>query len=432
MRKDDSKIINAWCSYDIANSAYNLVITATIFPIYYQEVTSATFNNGIITILNFHLKNTVIYDYTLALAYFFIILLSPILSGIADFAGYKKTFMKIFTCMGGLSCILLYWFSGNNVLYGLLLAGIAVIGYAGSLVFYNSFLPVIASKSNQDKISARGFAFGYFGSVILLISLLLFITFYKYFGIASSLKAIRIAFPIVGVWWIAIAQIAFHYLDEEKKSQNASFRILSKGYREILSVVKDIIHQSVHKYFLASFFLFSLGVQTILLVATLFGKAEIGMTSNQLIFIIILIQLIAIIGSIAFSKVSVKKGNKFSLSIMLILWIIVCLWATVITTSIQFYLLAAIVGFIMGGIQSQARSTYSKLIPSEKDTASYFSFYDITEKASIVCGMFLFGLIEHYSGNMRLSILMLAIFFIISLILIQFAKFSILDKKPKA
>ncbi len=423
MEKNHPSIINAWCSYDIANSAYNLVITATIFPIYYQEITSKIWNNGIIEFLGFTIKNTVIYNYIIAIAYAFIIVISPLLSGIADSNGLKKIFMKFFTILGSVSCIMLFGFKGENVAYGLFWAGLAVVGYAGSLVFYNSFLPIISTPNNHDRVSARGFAYGYAGSVILLIILLLFISYSQWFGIKEPTLAIRISFLVVGIWWILIAQIAFFYLKEESSIQLINFNVITKGYKELKKVINDICHNTSIIIFLFSFFLFSAGVQTLLLVATLFGSAVMHIEGKYLILLIIVIQIVAIIGSIFFGWVSTKNGNKFSIIVMLTIWISVCIGAYFIQTDQHFYILSSIAGFMMGGIQSQARSTYAKFIPQQTtDTASYFSFYDITEKFSIVTGMFIFGYIEQLSGNMRYSALSFGAFFVFALLLISFIK----------
>jgi UMF1 family MFS transporter len=426
MEKNNKKVINAWCSYDIANSAYNLIITTVLFPLYYQSVTSTAFNGNIVPFLGFSIKNTVLYDYTIAFAYLIIILLSPILSGIADFGGYRKRFMQFFTLLGSTACFLMFWFTGNNLLFGLLLVVFAVIGYAGSLVYYNSFLPIIATSDKHDKISAKGFSFGYAGSMFLLIICLVTIQNYSSLGFTGEngqLNALRTSFLEVGIWWLAIAQIAFFYLHDYPGHGKFQFKTITKGYSEITSVFRVIKKNPVIKPFLLSFFFFSMGVQTVVLVASLFGSSELGITGSKLILTIIVLQLLGIVGSQLFAEVSIRKGNKTSIFAMLVIWIAICILAYFIKTEYEFYAIAAAVGLVMGGIQSQARSTYAKLIPEyTTDTASYFSFYDITEKSAIVCGMFSFGFIEHVTGSMRNSTLTLASFFVIALVILLFIK----------
>lgn len=424
MEKNKKSVINAWCSYDIANSVYNLIITATLFPIYYQEITKEVFHSDVLNFLGFNIRSTVLYDYTLSAAYFVIIFLSPILSGMADYGGFRKRFMQFFTTLGALSCIMLYWFNGSNLAYGLTFAALAVIGYAGSLVFYNSFLPIIATPDKHDRISAKGFSWGYAGSIMLLIINLVVIFNYQSFGFSGKLDALRFSFIVVGIWWISVAQVAFHSLkDYPGNISKFSPDLLTKGIKEILGVFTKFKHQPTIKPFLLAFFFISMGVQTIMLVATMFGKVELKVDSTSLIITIIILQILAIAGSLIFAEVSTRKGNKLSLMIMLVMWIIICVVAYYIQTPNQFYGLAAAVGLIMGGIQSQSRSTYAKLIPEGTiDTASYFSFYDITEKLSIVLGLFLFGFIEHITGSMRISALSLTILFIIALTILSFTR----------
>lgn len=416
--KNNRKTINAWCSYDIANSAYNLIITTAIFPIYYQAVTKKAFGGDVVNFLGAKIQNSVLYDYAIAAAYLLIIFLTPLLSGIADLGGYRKRLMRIFTTIGGLSCIGLYWFHGSNIFYGILLVALAVVGYAGSLVYYNSFLPIIASPDKQDKVSARGFMFGYAGSMLLLVVNILTIQNYQAFGFETELDAVKFSFLEVGIWWIAISQIAFWYLKEYPGQLTFSTGIFTRGFKEMANVYKIVGSKTSTRRFLLSFLFFSMGVQTILLVATIFGSTELGITGAKLILTILIIQVLAIVGAWLFGVVSSKFGNKVSLCSMLVIWALACISAYFIQTATQFFVLAGLVGMVMGGIQSQARSTYSKLIPEDSlDTASYFSFYDITEKAAIVIGMFTFGFIQHMSasGSMRNSALALSGFFVVSL-----------------
>jgi MFS transporter, UMF1 family len=422
MDKNNKKVIRAWCSYDIANSAYNLIITTAIFPIYYQKATHDAFGGNVIPFHGHNFINSSLYVYAIALAYFVIIFISPILSGIADYGGYRKKFMQTFTLLGSVSCFLMYWFQGMNIEFGLILVALAVIGYAGSLVFYNSFLPIIATPEYHDKISAKGFSWGYAGSMILLIINLITIFYFNFFSI-KQVEAIKLSFLEVGIWWFCIAQIAFHYLKDYPGKDKFHLTILTKGFKEIVKVFVQIRHQNTIKLFLLSFFFFSTGVQTVILVASLFGSQELGISGTKLIITIIIIQILGIAGSMLFAALSLRKGNKYSISVMLCIWITICMSAFFIKTETEFFILAAAVGLVMGGIQSQARSTFSKLIPTDTtDTASYFSFYDITEKAAIVLGMFCFGFINQVSGSMRNSTLSLAVFFIIALFILLISK----------
>ena len=420
-------VINAWCSYDIANSAYILCVNTVLYPIYYSSVTENAFGSSMLNFLGISIKNTVLYEYAVAFGYLVVILLTLSLSGIADVGGYRKRFMQFFTLLGSLACIGLYGFTGANIGLGIVLPALAIVGFAGSMVYYNSFLPLIATPDRHDKISARGFSFGYAGSMLLLIFNLFSLEYYELFGFSDKAQATRFAFIEVGIWWLLIAQYTFYHLKEERKSIRLKGEIFLKGFREVSSVFRYIkTHRSMYR-FLLSFFFFSMGVQTIIIIASLFGIAELGISDTKLILTILIIQFVAIIGATLFARISTLYGNKVSLISMLSIWILICLSAYFIQNEIQFFILGACLGMVMGGIQSQARSTWSKLIPEEtKDTASFFTFYDSTEKLAIVIGMLGFGIIEHITGSMRISALMLSTFFIVSLVILSFTK---LDKK---
>lgn len=427
--KNDKRVLRAWSSYDIANSVYNLIITTVLFPIYYEAVTTSSFNGAMVSFFGITIKNSVLYDYAIAAAYLVIVFLSPMLSGIADYSGYRKRFMKLFTTIGATSCFGLYWFTGENIEYGIILVGLAVIGFAGSLVFYNSFLPQIATPDLHNKISAQGFAWGYAGSVFLLLINILTIENFEALGFAEKLDALRISFLEVGVWWIAIAQIAFYYLHDFPTDNKKKINILSHGFNELRKTARSVAGKIVTRRFLWAFFFYSMGVQTIMLVAVLFGSQELQMESGKLIATIFILQFLGLIGAYLFAAIGNKFGNKRAIISMLIIWISVCIGAYFVHTEHQFYILAVFVGLVMGGIQSQSRSTYSKLIPQEtRDTASYFSFYDVTEKLAIVLGMFSFGFIEHITGSMRNSALSLMFFFIVGLIFILKVRFPFADK----
>jgi UMF1 family MFS transporter len=423
------KVINAWCSYDIANSAYILSVNTVLFPIYYQQVTQKAFGSEMVAFMGLNIRNTVLYEYAIALGYFIVILLTLSLSGIADMGGYRKRFMQFFTTLGSFACMGLFFFNGENIGLGLVLPMLAVLGFAGSLVYYNSFLPIIATPDRHDRISAKGFSFGYAGSMILLIFNIFSLQKYQWFGFSDSLEAIRFSFIEVGIWWLVVSQFAFYYLREERKEVHWDITIFTRGFHEVVKVFGYIRKRKAMYRFLLAFFFFSMGVQTIIIVASLFGKAELGISDTMLIVTILIIQLVAILGAFIFGKVSTRFGNRTSLMWMLGIWVFVCFSAYNVKDDLQFYFLSALVGLVMGGIQSQARSTWSKLIPTEKgETASYFSFYDSTEKLAIVIGMLGFGIIEQITGSMRNSTLLLSLFFIVSFLIIAFTKLKV--EKP--
>lgn len=417
LQKNNKKITTAWAFYDWANSVYPLVITSTIFPIYYESVT----RNGtsdIVTFLGLNFKNTALYTYALSFAYLVIAALSPLLSGVADYSGNKKKFMQFFCYMGASACSLMFFFTSEDLWLGILLIIIACIGYSGSIVFYNAYLPEVADNDHQNKVSAKGFAFGYIGSSLLLIFNLTLVLNPGWYNITSTAMASRIAFLLVGIWWIAFAQIPFYYLPNNPYNQHPQGRYLAKGYSELSKVWGELKHNKRLTKFLSAFFVYNMGVQTVMLVATLFGKKELGLEAGQLITTILIIQFIAIGGAYLFSYISRIKNNLFTLKIAVIIWIGVCIGAYFTYTANQFYIIAVIVGLVMGGIQSLSRSTYSKMLPETIDHASYFSFYDVCEKVGIVLGMALFGITETLTDNMRNPIIALISFFILGFVLL--------------
>ncbi|MEZ5032807.1 MAG: MFS transporter [Saprospiraceae bacterium] len=415
---NDRKTINGWAIFDWANSAYALVISSAIFPAYYTSITDDMIQLG-----SMEISNSALYAYALSLSYIIIACLSPILSGIADASGRKKFFLKIFTTIGAISCLSLYFFKGMEQLdTGILGFMGATIGFTGALVFYNAYLPEIATEDRFDRVSARGFAYGYVGSVLLLIVNLAVIMNYEAFGLASQGVATRLAFVSVGLWWIGFAQITFFRLPQDRKGRFAS-GTLRNGFHELRSVWNQLTDLPNLKRFLLAFFFYSAGVQTVLYLAATFAEKELHFETTNLIILILVLQLVAILGAYFFAFLSEKLGNKASLFIMLFIWITVCITAYFTYTQAQFYTIAACVGLVMGGIQALSRSTYSKLVPvNTPDRTSYFSFYDILEKLAIVVGTFSWGAIEQLTGGMRPSILALIIFFVLGMALLSRVK----------
>jgi len=409
--------------YDWANSVYNLVITSTIFPAYYEAVTGDGNENTLIDkikIGEYEFSNTALYNYILAFAFVIVAIMSPILSSIADYRGNKKQFLRFFCTMGSLSCASLYFFDSDHIIGGLISVIIACVGFWSSLVFYNSYLPEIAAPGDRDRISAKGFMMGYIGSVLLQLICFVFVLKPELFGITVG-KASQISFLLVGVWWVSFGWLAISRLPESKGVKGAHGKnLFTQGYKELHKVWLELKTQPLLKQFLFSFFFYNMGVQTIMLAATLYGKSELNIPTTNLIIAILIIQLVAIPGALLMAKMASKWGNFNTLMVAIIIWIGGCIMGYYLPRNsvMPFYSLAIVVGFVMGGIQSVSRSTYSKLMPETHDTTSYFSFYDVTEKVAIVIGMFSFGFINEITGSQRNSVLALCIFFIIGFVLL--------------
>jgi UMF1 family MFS transporter len=468
-RTASKKVITGWAMYDWANSVYNLVITTTFFPIYFVEATRHHFKSDVIPFLGMRLSNSALYSYSLAAAYLIIALLYPILTSIADTRGNKKSFMRFFCYMGALGCSMLYFFDGSNLGLGIACFMLASMGFVGSLVFYNAYLPEIAAPADQDRVSAKGFAFGYIGSVLLQVIgfAVVLLTQDKDPFIGS-----RITFLLVGIWWAGFAQITFSVLPKSKGTEAVRTNVFKTGFREVAKVFAEVRKMGVLKRYLRAFFFYSMGVQTVMSAATLFGAKVLRLDAVKLIVTIVLIQLVAIGGATWMSRLSARFGNIRVLMGVVVFWIMICVSAYITAGRAEslkgfhdkiadlkqekedllakrsqmtaeafdredaaveaelshweldlqphqqpieysFYVLALGVGLVMGGIQSLSRSTYSKLMPETKDTASYFSYYDLTEKIAIVIGMFSFGLIEELTGSMKNSLIFLIVFFVI-------------------
>ena len=425
-KKGHSKLLNAWAFYDWANSVYPLVISSAVFPIYYG---SLFVSDLYVEVFGFNFKNTALISFLTAFAFVILSFLTPLLSGIADYMGNKKKFLKLFCYMGSISCMGLYFFELENIYVGLFFYFIALISFWASLVFYNSYLPDIAFKDQQDAISAKGYALGYFGSVLLLIFNLAMVMSPQTFGIYGNnpeIIAMKYSFVSVGLWWIICSQYTFYYLPEPYKKKKIVKDVVLNGFRELLFVWNEVKNIIVIKKYLIAFFIYSSALQTVLLIAAYFGEQEINWPQDEktigLIVSILLIQLIAMFGAILTSKLSEKFGNIFTLIILNIFWAFLCIGAYFITEPNEFYVAAALVGLVMGGIQALSRSTFSKMIPDTENTTSYFSFYDVSQKVSIVFGMTLFAFLDQLTGSMRTSILVFILIFLIGAYLLKSIK----------
>lgn len=426
--KGSKKLMNAWAFYDWANSVYPLVISSAIFPIFYGALTLIKDAEGNIVddtvrFLGYDFNNDTLISWVTGAAFLVVSVLSPLLSGIADYVGNKKRFMKFFCYLGALSCMGLFWFSLENLLLGLVCYFLALIGFWASLVFYNSYLPDIADPEDHDWLSARGFSLGYIGSVVLLCICLAMIMMHETFGFEDEGIPTRLSFLLTGVWWMGFAQYTFKYLPKGNKKEKFTRHLLFYGFKELRMIFRKVRADKQMNRYLAAFFVYSMAVQTIMLIATYFGIEELewGETdaTTGLIISILLIQLVAVVGANLTSRMSDKYGNIPVLMVLNVIWIAICIYAYTITTPMQFYVAAGSVGMVMGGIQSLSRSTYAKMIPEGAlDTASYFSFYDVSEKIGIVIGMISYGYVAQVTGSIRNTVVFLILFFVVGLLLL--------------
>ncbi len=420
LEKGSPKLMQAWAFYDWANSVYTLVIASTIFPIYYGALFRQK-DIEEIQLAGFTIQSDALIPYVTAIGFLIIAFISPLLSGIADYLGNKKFFLQFFCYLGSISCMSLYFFSLENIVISLLIYLLALIGFWGSLVFYNSYLPDIAPKEQQDRISAKGFSLGYIGSLILLLICLAMVLLVDE---SKAIQMMRFSFVLVGIWWIGFSQYTYYYLPNNRNDKKLHLNIIFNGFKELNKVWQQIKHIIALRRYLGAFFVYSMAVQTIMIIAAYFGEKEVNWGSDSkrtigLIVSILVIQLVAVFGAWITSKLVSKYGNIKILIVLNFLWICICTYAYFVITPNDFYIAAFCVGLVMGGIQSLSRSTYSKLIPTDaKDTTSFFSFYDVAEKIGIVIGMLTYGYIADITGCIQNAILFLILFFIVGLLLL--------------
>lgn len=438
LEKGSKKLMNAWAFYDWANSVYTLVIASAIFPLYYGALFKIK-GTHYIDAFGTTIKSSALISFVTAGAFLVVAIISPLLSGIADYAGNKKTFLQFFCYLGALSCIGLFWFDLEQIYISLTFYFFGLIGFWGSIVFYNSYLPDVAFPEQQDKLSARGYSMGYIGSVVLLVFNLAMVMMPETFGFTGTegemaMKAMRFSFVTVGVWWMLFAQYTFYYLPKGNNGNKITKAVFFNGFKELKKVWNLLGENLILKKYLFSFFVYSMAVQTFMLVATYFGEQEVlwGSDSEKtsgLITSILLIQLIAVLGAILTSRAAARFGNVIVLIVINFMWLVLCITAFFIETPVEFYIEASFVGLVMGGIQSLSRSTYSKFLPETKDTTSFFSFYDVSEKVGIVIGMAIFAVIDQITGSIRSAVIFLALFFIIGIFLLFRVPKKVSDKE---
>ena len=418
--RGSKKLIGAWTLYDWANSVYSLVISSAVFPIYYSQYVFSQ-NNSII-LFNAEINKDTLISLVSAFSFLLIAFLSPLLSGVADYIGNKKIFMKFFVYLGSLSCIGLYWFELETIEISLIFYTLTLIGFWGSLVYYNSYLRDITYPNQTNIVSAKGYTMGYIGSVILLLINLIMINFYESFGFESEIIAMKSSFAIVGLWWLGFSQYSFYHLPKGNRGVKIPKNIIWNGFRELKNVYKIIRSSKRFTRFLLAFFIFSFSLQTVLYIASYFGVNEIDWTGSDqtsgLIISILLIQIVAIAGAFIFSRLAQKFGNVIVLTFAIFLWGAVCLYAYYINTPNEFYMIAGLVGLLMGGTQPVARATFSLFIPDTNDTTSFFSFYDVTEKIGIVFGMLFYAIAAQVTGSVRFSVIIFMFFFFLGAILL--------------
>jgi UMF1 family MFS transporter len=417
MEKNQIGVMRSWVLYDWANSVYSLIITSTLFPVFFSQVARGAGQSHTVLFLGWQLQNSALYSFAVSFSFLVAAALSPLLSAWSDMGGYRKRLLLGFCLLGSISCAGLYFFEASGLEWGMALFCLAAVGFSGSVVFYNSFLPEIATPDRYEQLSARGFAMGYIGSVILLVCILspLFLP-----GAPADPSGIfRVGFVATGLWWLVFGTLAVSGLP-------AAGRINRKwaGPREVFARITSAFRASRNIpglfRFLGGYFFMNLGVQTIMYLAAVFGEVELEMDSVRLIATILILQLVAILGSLGFARVSLRMKPRNTLVLACLLWMVVCVWAFFVRTDLAFYGVAALVGLVMGGSQSMLRSTFTHFLPPEEHGKStLYGFFDVLDKLSTVLGTLVFGLVNQLTGSMRLSALVLSVFFLLAALLFR-------------
>ena len=407
-----------WSFYDIANSAFATAILAVIFNKYYAGVVAGGVEGIVVNLFgaNIQVPGASVFTFAVAIAMIIVAVSSPLLGAIADYSGLKKRYLLVYCLIGVVFTSLLATVGPGDVIWGGLLFVIALVGFAGGNVFYNAFLPEIAAKEDLGKVSGIGWALGYLGGGLCLLVCLCMLQFPHVLGLREP-TPVTAVFPVVGLWWLVFSIPMFLWVREratrQKKPAGESY--FGIGKQRLIRTLKDIRRFRELWKFLLAFFLFNDGIEMVIIMAAIFGDQLLHMDSGQLIVFFLVVQGIAFIGAIGFGWLVDWIGNKVTLMITLVVWTGIVLWAYFIgwfTDPVtEYYMLGVVVGLVLGGSQSAARSMQASFIPVQ-NAAEFFSFFAISGKFASVIGPILFGLVTLITGSLRTGILMLVVFFV--------------------
>lgn len=408
---NDRKTIFAWCMYDWANSAFILTVVTAVLPIYFA---SAIVPEGGVTIGETNYSATALWGLAISAAGIFIFLFAPLLGTIADYTYSKKKFLLFFCYAGSMATLALFFSEPGDVQYTITLLIIAQIGFVGGNIFYDAFLPVIASPDKTDWVSGKGFAFGYVGGGVQLLLALLLISFHDMLGLDKTL-AVRIGLAMAGLWWGGFAVFTFLWLKEPVPTQadthrESLFTLLHMAIRRLAHTLRQIRSLRPLLIFLIAFMLYNEGIQTVIVMATIYGEQELKFSSSTLMLTLLIVQTVAMFGALGFSKLAERIGTKAAIVISLLIWCGIVIYAYFMTSPAEYLILGVFVGLVLGGSQSLSRSLYAAMIPVNA-SAEFFSFFTVFTRFSSIWGPMVFALIDTWTGSARLSIISLIVFF---------------------
>ncbi len=407
-----SKEEKSWMMYDWANSAYSVVITTAIFPIYYKSVAT---NAGVDPS-----QSTAYLGYAISIATFILAMIAPVLGTIADYKDLKKKFFIFFFLMGALSTIGLVLVPSDQWILLLVMNILTAIGARGANIFYDAFIVDVTTKEKMDEVSSRGFALGYIGSAIpFVISIAIIILAQSGMIPLSVTAASRIAFLITAVWWIVftipliknVKQI--HYVERKPRIIVHSFIRLGQTFKDIKK------YRNIFLFLLAYFFYID-GVDTIISMSTAYGS-DVGLGATDMIIALLAVQVVAAPFALLFGRLAKKYGTKTMLYVGIFVYTFICVYAIFLDSALDFWILAMFVATSQGGIQALSRSFFAQMVPEEKSN-EFFGFYNIFGRFAAVSGPFLMGVTTQLTGSSAMGIFSLIILFVIGFILLLFVR----------
>ena len=411
----DKKEKFGWCLYDWANSAFAVTILAAILPVYFTE-SIVPVNGAELTIFGWkgNLSATSLWGYTSGLTSLLILLSAPILGAIADKSHRKKAFLMIFCFLGSFLTALLFFSRPSDIFYVLLIFCLAQYCFVGGNVFYDAFLPFLAKGTEMDRLSGNGYALGYLGGGILLALNVLFIQCAHIVGVQKEM-AVRLSFVSTGIWWAFFGGISFRLFQENARPHEnrvAFFQSAVDGLQNVRETIRVVRQHRNVLFFLVAYMIYNEGVQTVIRMASIYGKEELGLSTGTLLGTLLMVQFIGIGGAILMSWIAARFGIKQTIITILASWFALTIFAYGMTKAWEFWFLGGCVGLMLGGTQALSRSFYGRMIPSNQ-SAQFFGYYSVFAKMSAIWGPILFAYIRQTTGTSRLSVLSLSLFFLV-------------------
>jgi UMF1 family MFS transporter len=429
---NDRREIYGWAMYDWANSAFSTTVGTVFLGPYIASLAAeaAKFNaDGLARFLGIPVAPDSFLPYCISLSVGLQVLFLPILGAIADYSHMRKRMMQIFATIGAIATILMFFITANLWWLGGVLFIFANLAFGAAIVFYNAYLPDIASEDQRDRVSSYGWAMGYLGGGLLLVLNLAFFMFSDKLGVPKGL-AIRINLASAGLWWLGFSFITWSRLRARHTARPlpAGEGYVKAGFKQLGRTFREIKHFPETLKFLLAYFLYNDGIQTVIAVASTFAAAPLirgglEMDQNTLIVVILMIQFVALFGALLWGRLANRIGAKMSIIVSLIIWLAVVVFATFglrgETRITQFFILGIFIALVMGGSQAISRSLFSQMIPAGKE-AEFYSFYEVSERGTSWTGPLIFGLANQAFLNLRAGIFVLIIYFVAGLVILPF------------